>query len=245
MSEPREVARRTDDGGRPWGLWATVGFSVLILALWLAGQEFAIQMLAGRGARASAALAQGWIFAWMIIIAAPIVVGTSLILARLRHGMVVEAYLGLTWPSARQALRWSLILVGLLAASDSLSLALGRSLVPESMVPLFRTTGFLPIFLLALVVVGPLAEEFLFRGFLFTGLLHSRLGPTGAIALTALTWGSLHLQYDLYGMATVVGSGIFLGLLRWRTGSLWLCVLLHGFMNIVATLEVLFVLSRR
>jgi len=34
-------------------------------------------------------------------------------------------------------------------------------------------------------------------------------------------------------------------LIRWRTGSLWLCVLLHGLMNVVATVEVMFILSTR
>src|SRR5262245_3317362 len=111
------------------------------------------------------------------------------------------------------------------------------------MLPLFRSAGPLPIFLLALVVAGPLAEEFLFRGFLFSGFLQSRLGPFGAIALTALAWAAIHGQYDLYGMGTVAAIGVVLGLIRWRTGSLWLCALLHGVMNAVASIEAMFVLS--
>jgi len=245
MSEPRDVASRTDAGGKPWGLWPTVGFGVLIFVLWLAVQGIVGAILAGRGAKGSDVFARGWIVAWAAIIGAPVVVGASVLLARVRKGISVAAYLGHAWPRAPQALRWSLILLGLLVASDSLSLALGRSVAPESMIPMYRTPGSLPLLLIGLVVAAPLAEEYFFRGFLFAGFLESRLGPIGAIALTALAWASLHIQYDLYGMATVAALGVLLGLIRWRTGSLWLCALLHGLNNAVASVEILFVLSRR
>jgi len=235
----------TGHDGQPWGPWSTIGFGVLIVALWIAAQQAAVVLLAGRGVKASDVMARGWLVAWMTIVGAPTVVGASVLFARLRRGISVAAYLGLAWPSARQALRWSLICLGLLAAFDSLSLALGRPVVPEPMISMYRTAGALPVFLSGIVVAGPLAEEFLFRGFLFAGLRNSRLRPTGAIALTALAWGSLHLQYDLYGMATVAASGILLGLIRWRTGSLWLCTLVHSLMNLVASVEVMFIISRR
>jgi len=235
----------TDDGGKPWGLWATVGFGILIVISWVATQQMALVVLAGRGVKASEAITLGWLVAGMTIVSAPIVVGSALLLARLRKGISVAAYLGLAWPGALQALRWSLICLGLIAASDSLSVALGRSVVPEPMVAMYQTAGHLPVFLFGIIVAGPLAEEFLFRGFIFAGLHDSRLGPIGAVALTAMAWGSLHAQYDLYGMATVVACGVLLGGCRWRTGSLWLCMLLHCLMNIVASAEVMFILSRR
>jgi membrane protease YdiL (CAAX protease family) len=55
-----------------------------------------------------------------------------------------------------------------------------------------------------------------------------------------LAFGSLHTQYDVYGLVAVVACGILFGMARWRTGSLWLCVLLHGFMNLIATVEIMF-----
>jgi membrane protease YdiL (CAAX protease family) len=245
MSEPYETPSQTDDGGKPWSLWPTVGFGALIIALWAAAQVIAAVILSGASPKVSDAIAEGWVLAWATIVSAPIAVGAPVLLAHVRKGISVAAYLGLAWPPAQQALRWSLILFGFLAASDSLSLALGRSVVPELMIPVYQTAGSLPIFLIGIVVAAPLAEEFLFRGFLLAGLLNSRLRPSGAIALTALAWGTLHVQYDLYGMATVAVIGILLGLIRWRTGSLWLCVLLHALMNVLATVEVMFILSRR
>lgn len=244
MSEPQEMVSRTVDPGKPWGLWPTVGFGVLILVLSTAAQAIATVILAGRDVRGIEAYSQGWIIARAAIIGAPIAVGGVLLLALARKGIRIATYLGLAWPPVQQAGRWSLLLLGFVVASDSLSLALGRPLVPESMISIYRTAGSLPVFFLGLALAAPLAEEFLFRGFLFAGLMNSRLRPPGAIILTALAWGTLHLQYDLYGIATVVVAGILLGLIRWRTGSLWLCVVLHGLMNVVATVEVMFILSK-
>ncbi len=246
MDEPRETTgNRVADGG-PWGLGKTVGFGVVVAALWIATQGIATVILAGgANARGRDVSSQGWVVAAAAIIGAPVAVGASLLLARARRGVSISAYLGLTWPPARQALRWFLTLLALSVASDSLSLALGRPLVPEPMIAVYRTAGSLPIFLFGFVVAAPLAEEFLFRGFLFAGVINSRLGPPGAIALTALAFGALHAQYDLYGIATVVAAGVLLGLVRWQTGSLWLCAILHGLMNVIATAEVAFTFSTR
>ena len=243
-SEPREVARRTDRGGKPWGLWATVGFGTLIMVLWSVAQGFAGAVLTGRVVTMSDLLARGWLFAWITILSAPVTVVGSVALAGVRKGIGISAYLGLEWPRVSDILRWFMILLGLIAAMDLLSWALGRPVVPEPMIPMFRTAGSLPLILLALVVAAPLAEEFLFRGFIFTGLLNSRLGAIGAIGFTALTWGAIHLQYDAYGIAAVMVIGILFGLVRWRTGSLWLCVLIHGLMNGSATIEAMIIISR-
>lgn len=245
MSEPQEAASRTDNDGKPWGPWATVGFGVLIFVLWIAVQGIATVMLAGQRAPKSDVLVEGWLLAWAAVVGAPIAVGGAVLFARIRKGISVAAYLGLAWPRALQALRWSLILLGVIVASDSLSLALGRSVVPEPMIAAYRTGRSLPFLLFGLIIAAPLAEEFLFRGFVFAGLINSRLRPFGAITFTALAWATLHSQYDFYGIASVALAGILLGLARWRTGSLWLCVMLHGLMNVVATVEIMFILSRR
>lgn len=242
MSEPQEAARPIDCGGTPWGPWSTVGFGVLVVSIWLVVQLIAILVL-GWNAQAADALSQGWIIARALIVSAPIPIGAALLLARTRKGIRVAEYLGLSWPPARQALGWSFVFLVFLVTSDALSLALGGPLVPDPMMPIYRA-GSLPIFLFGIVVAAPLAEEFLFRGFVQTGLVNSRLRPLGAIVLTALACGILHLQYDAYGIATVAGTGILLGLIRWRTGSLWLCALLHGLANALGSAEAMFILGR-
>jgi CAAX protease family protein len=235
-------ASRTGHAGTPWGPWSTIGFGLLVVALWIAAQGAAMAILAGRGAKASDVMARGWLLAWITMMGAPVMVGGAVLMARLRKGIRVAAYLGLERPRAAHASRWLPIALGLVAASDLLSWARGRPVVPELMIPAFQTAEPLPLLLIALVVVAPLGEEFLFRGFLLPGLLGSRLGPSGAIAVTAVAWAGLHFQYDLYGMATVAASGVLLGVVRWRTGSLWMCALVHALMNAIACVEVLVIL---
>ena len=93
-----------------------------------------------------------------------------------------------------------------------------------------------------MVVAAPLGEETLFRGFLFKGILHSRLGGAGAVLLTALIWALLHRQYDLFDMANIFAAGLLFGCARLRTNSIYPCLLMHGLMNLIATIEVAMVI---
>jgi membrane protease YdiL (CAAX protease family) len=87
------------------------------------------------------------------------------------------------------------------------------------------------------VIFAPLFEECFFRGFLFAGFLHSRMGVIGAVAVTSVTFAALHFQYDLYGMASILVMGIVLGIVRWRTGSLWSTILLHSLWNLTGIIQ--------
>ena len=55
--------------------------------------------------------------------------------------------------------------------------------------------------------------------------------------LTALIWALIHVQYSAYEIAIIFIMGIMLGIVRLRTGSLWSAILMHAFMNFVATLQ--------
>ena len=64
-----------------------------------------------------------------------------------------------------------------LVASDLVMYSLGRSIVPPFMVGIYRTS-WLPILLFAIVVLAPVGEEILFRGFLYNGIAVSRGGTS-------------------------------------------------------------------
>lgn len=87
--------------------------------------------------------------------------------------------------------------------------------------------------LIAVGVGAPLSEELMFRGFLFPAYAQSRLGPAGAGLLTALGWSGLHASYSALGMAEVALIGLYLAFVLWRTGSLWVTILVHGVYNSV------------
>jgi hypothetical protein len=105
------------------------------------------------------------------------------------------------------------------------------------MIETYLTAGSVALLWLAIVVAAPLAEEVLFRGFLFTGFAASPLGAMGTIFLTSLVWAAIHVQYDLYGRFMIFLSGLLLGWARWRTQSVTTPILMHSFMNLVAMLE--------
>ena len=84
-----------------------------------------------------------------------------------------------------------------------------------------------------------MGEEVLFRGFLYLGIASSRWGPRVAILVSSIAWAMVHIQYDLYVMATIFIMGLYLGVVRHRTASLPLTMLLHGIANAAATAEVM------
>jgi hypothetical protein len=89
------------------------------------------------------------------------------------------------------------------------------------------------LFVVVAVVMAPLFEEIVFRGFLFRGFANSWGWVWGAIA-SAAVFGLAHLQLDVFvPLATL---GFFLAWAYKRTGSLWSCIAMHGIFNAIAVL---------
>lgn len=91
---------------------------------------------------------------------------------------------------------------------------------------------------LAVISVGPLVEELLFRGVLFSALLR-RLHVGWAIFASALLFGLVHLP-DFggawYAVPDLVLVGVVLAWLRLRSGSLWPAVVAHACNNLLGML---------
>ena len=88
----------------------------------------------------------------------------------------------------------------------------------------------------ALALVTPLTEELFFRGFVLRGLM-SGLGAGWAIVSSAAIFSIFH--WDIGVLVPVFVTGLLLGWLYHRTGSLWPGVLVHGAQNALAlTVEV-------
>ena len=235
----------------PWGLGATIGWSLLI--------GFAMLMVQGAvlftyGFAVTAATGQrqmpdpkelaenGLVLSLATLTSAPMVVGLCVLFAWLRRKP--SDYLGLRMPAARVTLRWMGWFVLFAAASDILTVLIGRSIVPDFMVRAIQTAVVPPLLWLAVVIAAPVSEEFFFRGFLFEGLHRSRLHAGGAILITSLLWTVIHQQYDLWQLMWIFTAGILLGIARVKTGSLLLCILLHGLMNLIATMEAIIYMAR-
>jgi len=91
----------------------------------------------------------------------------------------------------------------------------------------------------ASVIVAPVFEEFLFRGFLFAGLRRSHLGVIGTIVFTALIWALAHQQYDWFGMFKIGVMGIVLGVAYYKTDSLWCPIIVHAMWNGLAMFAIM------
>jgi hypothetical protein len=77
----------------------------------------------------------------------------------------------------------------------------------------------------------------MFRGFLFRGFVRSPRAAWPAIVGISLLWTLLHVQYDWTGMSEIFVAGMFLGWMRYKSGSTLLTIVLHGLFNLEGMIE--------
>jgi membrane protease YdiL (CAAX protease family) len=232
---------------KPVGLWATLGFSAIILAFYAAVQIFVATVFVSVAkaehpeldleAYARSLSSNGFCVAIMAVVSGLMCTPLTLLFAKLRKNISVRNYIGFKEPLKREWVQWLLILAAFLFLSDGVSLLLHQPIVPPFMVDAYKTASSLPVLLFAIVVVAPIFEEVFFRGFLFQGIRYSRLGSIGAIGITSLVWAVIHLQYDIYGMATIFALGLLFGIARLKTDSIHLLMVMHSLVGLVATVE--------
>jgi membrane protease YdiL (CAAX protease family) len=95
---------------------------------------------------------------------------------------------------------------------------------------LITQTDFIVAFL-ALVIVAPIVEEVIFRGYLY-GKLRMRLGIVMSALIVSVLFGLAHGQWNV-GINVFVMSLVMCGL-REVTGSIWSGVILHIIKNAIA-----------
>lgn len=221
----------------PWGPVATLALGAAAFALYMLVQLAVLALFPGLLRSGSYGLA----FSASTLTALPF--GTLFLLAIVRRrGPRVRDYLGLHLPTARQALVAFALVTLFNLAYDQLTRLLHRPLVPDFMLNAYRTAHGLPWLYLAVVVAAPVFEELLFRGFLLPGL-EPALGAVGAALLSSVAFALPHLQYDLFDMSGVFVLGLLFAGIRLRTGSTLLTITLHALTNLLATLEVAWVLT--
>jgi membrane protease YdiL (CAAX protease family) len=236
----------------PWGFWATVGWALLIAVGWVFAQVVAVVVYVlwhihrngGNLPSTSQLTTSGLLLSLATILSAPVGIGLAVFFAWLRKTLPLREYFALRWPGAKASALWILAFLAFLVLSDLVTRSLGKPIVPDVMLEIYRNAGIIPLLWLAIVVAGPLAEETVFRGFIFAGLQAGRLGAPGTILCTSAAWSVLHIQYDAYGILLIFITGIFLGVVRWKTRSLPFCFLLHATMNLGASLETLYLLRQ-
>jgi membrane protease YdiL (CAAX protease family) len=94
---------------------------------------------------------------------------------------------------------------------------------------------------IGLVVLPPLAEEMLFRGFLYRGLA-TRIPKIIAALITSGLFALVHFQWNV-SLDVFVLSLVLIGLYE-KTKNLWVCVGLHAIKNGIAFLALFVFVSR-
>ena len=98
--------------------------------------------------------------------------------------------------------------------------------MPES--PLALMVGFALV-----VILAPLSEELLFRGWIYTAL-RSRFGFAAALWATAILFALAHWEPTHLYAVVILPIGLVLGYLRERTGSTRATTLFHMIYNFSA-----------
>lgn len=100
----------------------------------------------------------------------------------------------------------------------------------EMLLPEFLQVDYPIMWFIPTVVIAPIAEEVIFRGYVFNGL-EKRFSAKKTILLSAMMFGACHIypQFILYGFI----GGLALGYIYYHTRSLLICIIAHASVNFV------------
>lgn len=231
---------------RVWGIWPTLGFGLIVVAVELIIQYGVAQVYGYIESISDPDFdsklffenldSDGLFLSIVTIISAIICVGLIVLFVKLRKGIALSEYLGLKPITRKHILVVIGVFIGLVVMAGIASVFIGETEDSEFTTDVYNTSVWPVLFVIAVVVFAPVFEETFFRGFLFTGLRQAPIGSAGAIFLTALMWTGLHLQYEFVGMSVIFTLGIVFGIVRYKTGSLWTVILIHALWNLFAVL---------
>jgi membrane protease YdiL (CAAX protease family) len=225
---------------KPWGYLTTLLWAVLVFGIGQAAGIAALYWWYGGDLSAAAAQPYGAIVITLVTLTSnPIEIVLLAGLAALAR-WDPAGYFGLVvprWSDVRFALIWLAVLI---AVSDLIIYAMHQAVVPPFEIEAFETAraaGWLPALAFATIIAAPIGEEIIFRGFLFRGWVRSARGAKIAIPIISIIFASLHVQYDIFGMLQILAVGLFLGWVRWRSGSTLLTILCHAALNLESSFE--------
>lgn len=254
--------RRLYAPSNPAGLGMALLFAVLLIVLNQAMQYglAAVAVRALFGGTMSTNLRE--VVKASLVVIFPVSLLTAAIawkLAGWRGGQPAKV-LSLRWPRL-SVWGWAVLIIGFLVvmylAIAAIVVGFGIDLAqytpgPDGKTPKSGSTGLVkeamfdianePLLFLAVlpsIALGaPIAEEFIFRGQLFSALSLTRLGVPGATVVTSLLWALLHNSEPWLSIGLIFIMGLVFGWMMYRFGSLWLTMACHGTWNSIFALAI-------
>ena len=233
-----EPARNVRAELRPWGFWGSLCWGLFALATGL----FAVVIYTGfwmlthqLGIPNASDAAFGTVTG-IVVSVVPVVV---LVIAVKGGHYSLRDYFALNGIPRRDLALGIAGLIALIAAFEAMERLLGIDAGSKSVAATYRAAklaGMLPALWLATVIVAPVTEELLFRGFLHRGWVPSWLGISGTIILTSVLWAALHQQYNWFGILCIFVMGLLFGWIRQRSRSTTLTIMLHALNNVIASI---------
>lgn len=235
-----------------WGLWSTIGFSLLILVTFVITQTVAFFIYAqsklndhpdvNEAVFLSSLVNNGDAISIAEITAAILGIAITFFFIYLRKRQSIEDYLLLHAVTLRTILKY-LALMAVAMIIMAVIAIISEHPTPQVMVDIYRSAKYPALLWFALIIAAPFFEEILFRGFLFEGLQRSALGLIPTAIITSAIWASIHLQYGLYEIVLIFFIGLLLSYAKVKSQSLYIPIAMHVLMNLVATLEIALNLS--
>ncbi len=244
-ASPAVIVTPAQHRPRVWRFWGTTLWGVFIFAALFGGQIAVVAyFLFGQGgpidvAAAIRVVGKGLTVSLSVVMGLPAILLALWVAIRGTRTPFAD-YLALRWTSWKNVLIGVVGLVVIIVGWDLMSRTIGHEVEPGFMVDVLRSArddGALWLLILAFCVAAPVSEELLARGFLYRGWSESFLRAPGAIVLSSLVWTGMHMQYEWYFFGEVFCLGLWFGYLRYRSGSTWLTIVLHGLNNFGAVLQ--------
>ena len=249
-----QVETIPDEINKPWSAKATLGLTLLIFVLYFivsiivlgigAGIEVAESGVSREnalalGSNASQKLAlDGDFNAINYLLTALCLSPLIFYFANKRKVTTAAAYLGFDkFPSKATFINFNLAILAYFIFSYFASNALGIE-TPQSMISIYNSTDYLWLLFFAVVIIAPIFEELIFRGFIFKGLASSPLGVIGSIIITSVLFTLIHSgQYDLFILIILFPLAVIIGLSRYRSGGIYLPIYLHFANNLYSSVH--------
>lgn len=176
-------------------------------------------------------------------------ISVALLLLFLRKRRATLATIGLKGRPAWRDAAYALAGFGAYIVIYTLVITITKKVIPEINLDQKQDIGFehvshlqIPLVFISLVVLPPIVEELVMRGFLYTGL-KQELPKIAAMLITSILFALAHLQAGssapllwVAGVDTFILSMVLLQL-RDRTGKLWSPMMLHALKNLIAFLS--------